>query len=380
MKIQKIKKWFYRIGVIALSLCKIRVVNLLLCGVLVIFFFQRRPILNFFLDIPYGAFRDQKGQLHSCDIEETIIFNCCGEGCVKEESELAYHSSLCPNRTLYGRYTGRGCGGFYECLYPDDDCGPAGFEYKSTLTICPEDKPLMDWGGNCYACDDEFGIIVMPSCTEVCPNRVQNNTGYCVLPCTKDKPLMSEYGNCYSCDEPKKVNTEAEPCTEICSNRIETVFGECVLCSSDKPLMDIVGDCYSCDDTDMIYVGYNGQCTGVCPNRIKTSGGECALPCSSDKPLMDGDGNCYSCDDTERIYVDGDGQCTEICPDRIKTSGGECALPCSSDKPLMDIDGNCYSCDDAERIYVDDDRQCTEICPDRLKTEDGVCVFKVKGK
>ena len=228
---------------------------------------------------------------------------------------------------------------------------------------------LKDYYGEWYSCNETEGVFVSAQglCSEVCPNRVRIETGFCILSCPVNKILMDDKGECYSCDEMESIYVgKYGKCTEVCPNRVKHDNWYCALpCPPDKPLMNYKGTCYSCDEIDGVGVGENGKCSEICPNRSK-SGEGCYLSCSADKTLMGWWGQCYSCDEMESIYVGEDGQCSEICPNRVKTSRGYCSLPCpTDDRPLMDEDGKCYSCDEIRDVDVGA-LPCETICPNRM--------------
>lgn len=126
------------------------------------------------------------------------------------------------------------------------------------------------------------------------------------------------YDKWHSCNETEGVFVSAQGlCSEVCPNRVRIETGFCILsCPVNKILMDSKGSCHSCDETGSVDVGEDGKCSEICPNRVKTSRGYCSLPCPADRPLMDDEGKCYSCDEIRDVDV-GALPCETICPNRM---------------------------------------------------------------
>lgn len=146
---------------------------------------------------PNGQFRNIHGSCVSCDTSDSVQ--------IGQESDCL----VCPNRLAQGNY-----------CHPNACKG--GAEQQNNKCICPPDKPLMDWAGNCHPCGTTVEMWQGASCS-VCPNMVRsgstctnackngavNKNGWCV--CPDDKPLIDWHGECHSCNEPSDINMYGNP-------------------------------------------------------------------------------------------------------------------------------------------------------------------------
>ena len=94
-------------------------------------------------------------------------------------------------------------GFLFICLF----CAPAWADVIFLPKIlCSADEPLRDKNGWCHSCDE--GREINAENCEVCPNRIKNEQGMCVLKeCPAGIPLRSAFGYCYSGDYSFRVNT-----------------------------------------------------------------------------------------------------------------------------------------------------------------------------
>ena len=140
------------------------------------------------------------------------------------------------------------------------------------IVTCPSNHPILDWSDECHACDDDKGFIADDdeSCEKICNG--ENGTtkrvrkfSYCVLEkCPENKPLMDYWGDCKSCKYDGPVSDTAN-CSK-CSNR-KVQNGYCVIASCEgRPLIDDDGFCYPCS-TSLSVQTLTGECTSKCPNR-----------------------------------------------------------------------------------------------------------------
>lgn len=181
---------------------------------------------------------------------------------------------------------------------------------------CPSETPMPGINGTCYACDEQKPVTVSggKGACDMCPNRIFGGiwNGYCYLPCGqgiyKDKPLANFVGICFSCDEKNAVDVlNVTKNCDVCENR-ELNGQYCRLkteCPSDKPLKAIDGTCYACGEEKPVQTAKE-VCDTVCPNRYYENQW-CSLPCGdgiyADKPLRGSNGVCYSCQEPQNIYV-----------------------------------------------------------------------------
>ncbi len=145
-----------------------------------------------------------------------------------------------------------------------------GGSIKPTVT-CPSSHPVLDWSGDCHACDDETGFTpeVREDCERLCNG--QNGTTkrvydfHCMLEkCPDSKPLKDTWGDCRSCKYDGPVR-DTENCSK-CSNR-KVQNGYCVIANCEgRPLLDNDGFCYPCS-TSLSVQTVKGECTSKCPNR-----------------------------------------------------------------------------------------------------------------
>ncbi len=146
----------------------------------------------------------------------------------------------------------------------------SGGSIKPTIS-CPSTHPVLDWSGDCHACNDETGFTpeVRDDCERLCNGK--NGTTkrvydfHCRLEtCPTSKPLMDTWGDCKSCkyDGPIRDTTNCSKC----SNR-KIQNGYCVIASCEgRPLLDNDGFCYPCS-TSLSVQTITGVCTSKCPNR-----------------------------------------------------------------------------------------------------------------
>lgn len=247
----------------------------------------------------------------------------------------------CPNRKIVGEY----------CVV-DNKCGVAGTANAS--------KPLIDYRGNCYSCDEEAPVYMGENtdlCTSMCPNRSVNGN-YCVKyqECPASAPIRDDNGRCYACDHetPITINVGASSQCYKCPNRKSwgnycfVPCGEGV--NASKPVQaNYSGTCYACPTGTQSVSGFKDSCLSECPDA--TYVGTCKVDkcTSSATPLMDVNGNCYSCSTTSDINVGTNGVCSEKCSNRILV-GTQCRInPCGTNQ-FMDSNGTCQSCDTASAI------------------------------
>ncbi len=112
---------------------------------------------------------------------------------------------------------------------------------ESCELIVPKDKPLVRWDGAYFSCNEPKVIRVQTHCNieedceDVCPNRtilywVGGNIPS-VPNCPKDKPLMDSGGVCYACDTPVPVGLEwnTKLCQRFCPDSRHLEGENCVL-------------------------------------------------------------------------------------------------------------------------------------------------------
>lgn len=146
----------------------------------------------------------------------------CGRGktCVKDYDTAKY--VCCAAENVFN--------GFCCMNVSDGKCCRKWMDSTKTF-CCPTDKPLVDgWGTKCLSCDDpQAGVVYREQarCTAVCPNRVQRGP-YCLLEdCPPEKPLADWMGNCYACDEPGTINMwYGGKCTGVCSPETRYANGQ----------------------------------------------------------------------------------------------------------------------------------------------------------
>lgn len=146
-----------------------------------------------------------------------------------------------------------------------------GSSVKPTLT-CPSSHPILDWFGNCHACDEEnsFRTEDTLSCGRICngengtTKRVNDFYDCRLEKCPDDKPLMDSWGNCKSCKYDGPIR-ETKNCSKCPNRKIQN--GSCVIANcEDRPLLDNEGFCYPCS-TSLSVQTIKGECTSKCPNR-----------------------------------------------------------------------------------------------------------------
>lgn len=262
---------------------------------------------------------------------------------------------------------------------------------------CPADKPLVGKDGTCYACDDTRSLVLShpDACSFLCPDRRLNNNLHkrCILcgaPGTiyEDKPLWDYLGNCYACDEPKRIDMGVEAlaqqtyhyCSGLCPNRqMFERYCSAEGCPSDKPLMDVKATCHACDDPNPFIAMNTEECTSLCPGRRLNNEAHkqcisCGMPgtVNEDKPIWDWTGKCYSCDEVNRIDmgIEAEAQetwryCSELCPNRRMVERYCIQETCPAEKPLMDTYGLCHACDDPLALTLMDPNECSALCPER---------------
>lgn len=222
---------------------------------------------------------------------------------------------------------------------------------------CPPDKPLMDKAGVCHACDENTIILIdqlSQNCNR-CSNRIYRNAGYgyigwCVpKSCPSDKPVMDYHGVCYGCDETVSLRDttggagSSATCAACPTNG---VFDDkyCMKCPGNMiringictcPAGSVMGytngtngnpTCYSCDTDNLKAVAYwrrnpNKPCA-TCPNRMVVSPNVyyydyCALKICPEGYIHNRYGSCISCA-TDKI---------EIKPSTLSVSCSECNIP-----------------------------------------------------
>ena len=142
---------------------------------------------------------------------------------------------------------------------------------KPTIS-CPKSHPVLDWFGECHACDDEtsFKTDDEESCERLCngkngtTKRVKDFFGCRLAKCPDDKPLMEWNGNCKSCkyDGPVSDTTNCSKCSNRKIQKSYCVIANC----KNRPLLDNNGFCYPCS-TSLSVQTIEGECTSKCPNR-----------------------------------------------------------------------------------------------------------------
>lgn len=152
---------------------------------------------------PDGQFRKIDGTCASCDETGTIQ--------VAQESDCL----VCPNRLAQG-----------SMCHPNECSDTA--EQQGNKCVCPADKPLMAWNGNCLPCGTATEvwqgtacnacpdmILFGRFCANACKGDAVNKNGICV--CPDNKPLMDMDGNCHSCNENADINVYTNPnACDIC--------------------------------------------------------------------------------------------------------------------------------------------------------------------
>lgn len=250
---------------------------------------------------------DKNGTCHSCDEENVWQMDGVTENC-----------GLCSTRTLIGTM-----------------CAPK---------TCP-DGQFMGLNGTCYSCDITQPVNVngSPELCAACPEKTLGGAwnSFCIDPCgsgrNQDKPLMDNGGICHACDDKNPINlggVSASVCA-VCDNTDtprEVSNGFCVLKNicADNQIKDVNGNCRDCDDINPIHTTSSSICRG-CSNRVP-QGAEnryCSLPCDEGiyegKPLVDSTGNCHSCEEKADIRVFGVEINCLVCDNRIST-GNYCVL------------------------------------------------------
>ena len=281
---------------------------------------------------------DKNGNCYSCDNEAGVDVTGVEENC-----------GVCTNRELW-EWTEN---------------------YTQCSLICPSDKPLWGWSGECYACQDSnpvYAPYLGERCSQTCPERALNGQldRYCSISC-KEGTFTGSDGKCYACDirENISVNGVSHNGCEQCPNRIKFGTG-CILDCPENFIRGDDGECYSCLQTETIKISTSTTyCAEKCPNRVAGGGYNfyCSIPCQSGM-FYGTDGNCYRCDDPRNIrsvFVSHDG-CEERCPNRI-LSGESCIIKCI-DGEIKGSDGKCYSCNDPSPILVPGN--CSETCSNRI--------------
>ena len=235
------------------------------------------------------------GKCYSCNDETHTI---------KIESLTDTCEKLCPNRKTEGEYC------------------------KIT---CSTEKPLQDASGKCWSCDDVSIITVADtsSCSRICPKRFINDERYkkCILCGVEgtdlaDKPLYNYGGNCYSCDYEKGFAMGIDIphiwhlCSDLCDGNRYNIGEYCYpKCPDDTPITGTDGVCQDCN--------YSGKalstpCSDVCSNRTIKDGycvrtecltgtfadknGTCQM-CNIQSIIETSEDNCKSC--LNRSYKDG---------------------------------------------------------------------------
>ena len=158
---------------------------------------------------------------------------------------------------------------------------------------CPENKPLLS-KGFCYPCDYKYPLSINKELLKYCPNRINipypwikdHNEILTYLICPKDRPLYHWSGECYPCNYPDTIPVltqciEDKKICDVCPNRtILPLSGgnrpSVLNCPKDKPLMDINGICFSCDTPLKINItGMEDSCHKNCSNQRVLQGNLC---------------------------------------------------------------------------------------------------------
>lgn len=146
---------------------------------------------------PAGQLRRIDGTCVSCDTTGTVQ--------VAQESDCL----VCSNRLAQGS------------MCRVNECNGSA-EQQGNKCVCPADKPLMAWNGECLPCGTETEVWQATACN-ACPDMVHsgkacvnackgdaiNKNGQCV--CPGDKPLMDMDGNCHSCNENADIMLYTNP-------------------------------------------------------------------------------------------------------------------------------------------------------------------------
>ena len=164
---------------------------------------------------------DTFGFCHSCDKKEKIDVSWLDIHMVYEDGKevpVTKEDFMCDNRKLIA-------------------LGWSQPDFYSVLEACPLDKPLQNYLGECYACDEPDVVITetkrgsyeekiwdligfsggeawQGKQNNFCPNRVDiissdRHPYYSVSSilkhCPANKPLRDEKGGCHTCDEPQEI-------------------------------------------------------------------------------------------------------------------------------------------------------------------------------
>lgn len=144
---------------------------------------------------PSGQFRNIQGACISCSSPNNVQ--------VAKESDCL----VCDNRLAQGSFCP-----LNTCL---QNTIPQG-----NKCVCPDDRPLMAWNGQCFPCGTSVEVwqgeacSVCPdmvlsgrSCANTCKDGAVKKNGSCV--CPPDKPLIDWDGKCHSCNESAEINVYA---------------------------------------------------------------------------------------------------------------------------------------------------------------------------
>lgn len=339
-----------------------------------------------------GTIKDRTGECRPCD--EQNAFKTEDEECNKCPNRKMFENaycglSECPENHIHDRN-----GFCYSCSEPyavwtrdEKECAKCPYAqmvnaYTCQIS-CPPDKPLETYDRKCHACDESDFLKTDKENCDKCSNRrmlevsYQKNNFHCVLACPPEKPLQDYKGKCYSCDDESAVFTDDEDCQKCPNRRMLSRY--CLpSCQMKGSIQNYKGKCYSCDEENVISDIPEEECT-KCPNREMAEWSRCVVKCPADKPMRNDEGKCYSCDEENEVWFSKE-ECAK-CANREYNDRLMCIVKhCPKNRPLRGINGRCHSCDEKQSINIGDvtrEKICNEMCPNRtIWRINGSCINK----
>ncbi len=139
----------------------------------------------------------------TCNTEQGLCESFCltSESCKKDYDDPRW-MICCEKEFIKGEYCCASISEDGKCCNREGQC-------------CPLDKPLQDRNGKCHSCDDINPIELTDpnTCSTICPKRFLNNQHHkqCILcgaegTAVADKPIWDWQGNCYSCDDTRCID------------------------------------------------------------------------------------------------------------------------------------------------------------------------------
>lgn len=152
-------------------------------------------------------------------------------------------------------------------------------EWSNEVPECPEDKTFLMNGrtgeSTCISCNSDYVWNTEPGPFEYggcdCDNRVDiENTYLCIKKCPDDKPVGDNYGNCYACDDPRAIDFSGP----MYGSEITYFHEQCGKCGNQRFVQDYACHLNPCKEGEM----WNGTfCEKKCASDTDCPNGQLCL-------------------------------------------------------------------------------------------------------